>query len=84
MGDYFTPTVESYFSHLNRQSIGAAVAEVCGADFAEGVSGMKKADAAEFAAKSIKGTGWLPPYIRIATTTDVDCDGDQQFPAAGE
>ncbi|KAB2724322.1 hypothetical protein [Brucella intermedia] len=65
MGDYFTPTVESYFSHLNRQSIRAAVAEVCGADFAAGVSSMKEADAADYAAKSIKGTGWLPPHIRI-------------------
>lgn len=86
MGDYFNPTVESYFSHLNRQSIGAAVAEVCGADFAEGVSGMKKADAAEFAAKSIKGTGWLPPHIRIPPVSSDEAEGAvvQQFPAAAE
>lgn len=86
MGDYFTPTVESYFSHLNRQSIGAAVAEVCGRDFAEGVSGMKKADAAEFAAKSIKGTGWLPPHIRIPPAPTDEAEGAEihQFPAAAE
>ena len=86
MGDYFTPTVESYFSHLNRQSIGAAVAEVCGADFAAGVSSMKKADAADYAFKSIKGTGWLPPHIRIAPAPTDEAEGAEihQFPAAAE
>lgn len=86
MGDYFTPTVESYFSHLNRQSIGAAVAEVCGADFAAGVSSMKKADAADYAAKSIKGTGWLPPHIRIAPAPSDEAETAEihPFPVAAE
>lgn len=86
MGDYFTPTVDTYFSHLNRQSIGAAVAEVCGADFAAGVSSMKKADAADYAFKSIKGTGWLPPHIRIppAPTDEAESAEIHQFPAAAE
>ncbi|MDR6671251.1 ParB/RepB/Spo0J family partition protein [Rhizobium sp. 1399] len=86
MGDYFTPTAESYFSHLNRQSIGAALAEVCGADFAAGVSSMKKADAAEYAAKSIKGTGWLPPHIRIPLAPTDEAEGAEihPFPVAAE
>ncbi|MGI2036345.1 ParB/RepB/Spo0J family partition protein [Rhizobium panacihumi] len=86
MGDYFTPTVDTYFSHLNRQSIGAAVAEVCGADFAAGVSSMKKADAADYAFKSVKGTGWLPPHIRIAPAPTDEAEGAEihQFPAAAE
>lgn len=86
MGDYFTPTVESYFSHLNRQSIGAVVAEVCGADFAAGVASMKKADAADYAFKSIKDSGWLPAHIRIAPAPTEKAEGVEidQFPAAAE
>lgn len=67
MRDYFTPTAESYFNHLNRQSIEAAVAEVRGADFASGISAMKKAEAATYAEKAVKDSGWLPAPIRIAT-----------------
>jgi ParB family chromosome partitioning protein len=65
MGDWFEATAETYFGHLNRPSIQAAVAEVRGADYAAGIAGMKKAEAAAYAERVIKGLGWLPPMVRI-------------------
>lgn len=91
MRDYFTPTAESYFSHLNRQSIEAAVVEVRGADFASGVSAMKKAEGAAYAEKAVMDSGWLPAYIRIAPVPGEDESGAQAesaeihpFPVAAE
>tara|TARA_R100000365_G_C2747870_1_gene78278 strand:+ start:261 stop:2153 length:1893 start_codon:yes stop_codon:yes gene_type:complete len=65
MGNWYETTGDNYFSHLNRTSIQAAVAEVRGADFADGVAAMKKAEAVEYAHKAVKGSGWLPEPIRI-------------------
>lgn len=86
MRDYFTPTAESYFSHLNRQSIEAAVAEVRGADFASGVSAMKKAEAAAYAEKAVKDSGWLPAHIRIPPATPDEAESAEihPFPVAAE
>lgn len=86
MADYFTANAESYFSHLNRQSIEAAVCEVRGAEFADGIAAMKKAEAAEYAAKAIKGSGWLPPHIRIAAALTEESEGADihPFPVAAE
>ena len=86
MRDYFTPTAESYFSHLNRQSIEAAVAEVRGADFASGIAAMKKAEGAAYAEKAVKDNGWLPANIRIppATTDEAESAEIHPFPVAAE
>lgn len=72
MCDWFETTAESYFAHVNRPTIQAVVAEVRGEDFAAGVAGMKKGEAAEYAAVSIKDSGWLPPHVRIAPAPDVE------------
>lgn len=86
MREYFTPTAESYFSHLNRQSIEAAVAEVRGTDFASGISAMKKAEAAAYAEKAVKDSGWLPAHIRIppAIMDEADSAEIHPFPVAAE
>lgn len=60
MRNHFEPTVENCFTHMNRATIQASVAEVKGEDFAKGISDMKKSEAAAYAAKSLKGSGWLP------------------------
>lgn len=91
MRDWFETTAESYFSHVNRPTIQAVVAEVRGEDFAAGVGNMKKGEAAEYAAKSIKDSGWLPPHVRIAS--DPNAEGETEtseekdehsFPMAAE
>ena len=76
MRDWFETTAESYFSHVNRPTIQAVVAEVRGEDFAADVGSMKKGEAAEYAAKSIKDSGWLPPYVVIAS--DPDAEGEAE------
>lgn len=84
---WFETTAESYFSHFNRPTIQAVVAEVRGEDFAAGISSMKKGEAAEYAAKSIKDSGW----VRIAsgrneegeTETSEEKD-EHSFPMAAE
>lgn len=88
MRGWFETTGGSYFMHLNRSSIQAAVAEVRGADFAEGIAAMKKPEAVDFAHKAVKGTGWLPAPIRIAEPEAEDAEGEsaetEQFPVAAE
>ncbi|MCA1868463.1 ParB/RepB/Spo0J family partition protein [Agrobacterium genomosp. 3] len=60
MRNHFEPTVDNCFAHMNRATIQASVAEAMGEEFAKGIIDMKKSDAAAFAAKALKGTGWLP------------------------
>ena len=69
MRNHFEPTVDNCFTHMNRATIQASVAEVKGEDFAKGIIDMKKSDAAAFAAKNLKGTGWLPAPLVFDDTT---------------
>ncbi|MCM2294801.1 ParB/RepB/Spo0J family partition protein [Allorhizobium sp. BGMRC 0089] len=83
MGKYFKPTAETYFSHLNRQGIEAAVTEAKGAAFAEGIAGMKKAEAAAFAERQVENSGWLPRPILFADAPVV-APSDSQEPGVRE
>lgn len=69
MHSYFEPTAANCFSNMNRGMIQAAVAEARGDEFAKGISDMKKSDAAAYAEKAIKGTGWLPSPLIISKPT---------------
>ena len=69
MRDHFKVTAQSYFQHLQRGSIYAAVAEACGADFADGITEMKKAEGAAFAETALKDRDWLPEPIRCGSAT---------------
>lgn len=82
MRDWFETTAESYFGHVNRPTIQAVVAEVRGEDFAAGVAGMKKGEAAEYAAKSIKESGWLPPHVRIAPDPNAEDEAQADGPTS--
>ena len=66
----FEPIAENYFERVCKTGIEQPLTEVKGADFAVGVSGMKKADAAAYAERQIAETGWLPALLRIAPTAD--------------
>ncbi|NTF44030.1 ParB/RepB/Spo0J family partition protein [Rhizobium rhizogenes] len=70
MTQWFEPTAENYFGRISKIGIERALTEAKGADFAAGVSGMKKADAAAYAERQIAGTGWLPALLKIAPTAD--------------
>lgn len=70
MTQWFEPTAENYFGRVSKTGIEQALTEAKGADFAAGVSGMKKADAAAYAERQIAGTGWLPALLKIAPTAD--------------
>jgi ParB family transcriptional regulator, chromosome partitioning protein len=72
MTAYFEATAESYFNHLTRDGIEAALTEIKGPDFASGIAGMKKAEAAAYAQAQTKGTAWLPAPLRSAMTPQED------------
>ncbi len=85
MTTYFEATAESYFIHLTRDGMEAALTEIKGPDFASGVGRMKKAEAAAYAEAQTKGTAWLPSPIRPAKaaaivagrlSVDDDCDAE--------
>lgn len=83
MRNHFEPTVDNCFTHMNRATIQASVAEVKGDDFAKGMSDMKKGDAAAFAAKNLKGTGWLPaPLVFDNASSDKQGDAETIEPDA--
>ena len=84
MKEWFTPTAANYFSRISKTGIEQALTEAKGADFAEGVSSMKKADAAAYAERQIAGTGWLPEQMRLAeaasvTVTPDDCEEQDDY-----
>lgn len=90
MTTYFEATAESYFSHLTRDGIEAALTEIKGPDFASGIGRMKKAEAAAYAEAQTKGTAWLPSPIRPAIakvdegkgmSPDIDADDDSDHDA---
>ncbi|MBA8862755.1 ParB family chromosome partitioning protein [Ochrobactrum anthropi] len=79
MRDWFTPNAANYFSRVSKKGIEHAVAEAKGADFAEGVSGMKKADAAAYAERQIAVTLWLPSQLRLDSDRSTPvCDDEPE------
>lgn len=91
MTDWFETTADSYFNHINRQSIALTVAEAKGEDAGLAVkAAAKKTEAVLIADRLVKGTGWLPAPIRIAADpsaeADVEANDDeaQSFPMAAE
>lgn len=99
MTDWYETTADSYFNHINRQSITLAVTEAKGEDAGLAVkAAAKKTEAVLIADRLVKGTGWLPAPIRIAADptaeaaidveaqdeTGVGHDEAQSFPMAAE
>lgn len=85
MRRWFETTDESYFTHLTRPSIQAAVTEARGAEKAIGIAAMTKAKAVEAAHKAVIGSGWLPEPLRVAPQADNDHKADAlPYPVAAE
>lgn len=64
MTTYFEATAKSYFNHLTRDGIAAAIREAKGPEFGNDLGRMKKTEAAAHAEDQVKGSGWLPSPIR--------------------
>ncbi len=62
---WWTPTAESYFSHVNKDQIAAVVTETHGAEEALSIAKMKKAQAVEHAQQLLADKAWLPVPLRI-------------------
>ncbi|SCB49449.1 ParB/RepB/Spo0J family partition protein [Rhizobium multihospitium] len=76
MTDWFPATAANYFGRVSKAGIEEALTEAKGGDFASGVAGMKKAEAAAYAERQIGGTGWLPGPVRIADLESRQAEDD--------
>ncbi|MBR0902708.1 ParB/RepB/Spo0J family partition protein [Bradyrhizobium liaoningense] len=70
MTGYWRPTVQSYLGRVTKAVILEAVREGIGAEAAERLMGMKKAEMAAAAEQLLAATDWLPPLLRTAKTED--------------
>ncbi|MEE9937500.1 MAG: ParB N-terminal domain-containing protein [Achromobacter xylosoxidans] len=64
MGKWWRPTVQSYLGHVSKDRIAAVVSEAVGAEQAEGLLTMKKAEAAAAAEELLADTRWVPELMR--------------------
>lgn len=79
MHDWWRPTVESYFGSVSKDLMTTAIKEAAGlkqfhdsswADATTEIARLKKAQAAEFTAAKLEGTGWLPEILRTTITEE--------------
>lgn len=86
MTDWFEPTADNYFNHVNRTTIELAVAEAKGKEAELSVRAVKKkGEAVLIAERLVAGSGWLPAPVRIAeeaAAEATDEEADEQFSEA--
>jgi len=66
MAQWWKPTVPGYLGRVPKPLVLEAVTEAKGANAAENIKALKKAEMAERAADLLTGTNWLPPMLRAA------------------
>lgn len=70
MADWWAPTAARFLNHVPKSKMIEAVTEACGAQAAQPLAAMKKADAVAAAAAALEGKRWLPstlqPYVDSA------------------
>lgn len=64
MTEWWEPTAETYFGHVTKDQMIAAVGEAVPGETAKKLDGLKKAPMADKAEELLKGTGWLPEQLR--------------------
>lgn len=91
MTKWFEPTGDSYFSHINRQSIEAVTREAKADQAALAVKAAgKKLEAVGIAERMVVDSGWLPEPVRISVRTadterdDAGFNEDAPRPVAAE
>jgi ParB family chromosome partitioning protein len=65
MGDWWRPTVDSFFGKVTKATMLHSVKEAAGASVARQMDGMKKDTMARAAEEAVKGTTWLPTLMRV-------------------
>lgn len=64
MAKWWTPTVDTYLSHVSKERIAAVVVDAVGEAEAKPLLAMKKGDAAVAAERLLAGKGWVPELMR--------------------
>ncbi|SAI74463.1 ParB-like nuclease [Bordetella ansorpii] len=76
MAKWWSPTAQTYLSHVSKDRIAAVVAEVVGDGEAKPLLAMKKGEAAAAAERLLDGKGWVPELMRGASLlTDPEPEG---------
>jgi len=78
----WTPTVENYLGRVPKARILEAVREAKGADAAERIAHLKKADMAAEAERLLADTGWLPEPLRTSGIAPVPASDEADASAA--
>ena len=84
MSDWFQPTADNYFNHVNRTTVELAVAEAKGKEAELSVrASKKKGEAVLIAERLVSGSGWLPVPVRIAEEAAAETMDDETGEEAG-
>ncbi len=67
MADWFTPNAQNYFGRIGKPDILQAIKEATGKPVAPATEKLKKSDLAAFADRVVKGTGWMPKFLRTVS-----------------
>lgn len=71
MGAWWTPTAESYFTHVSKATILEGAQQFAPNEIGR-LGKLKKADLASEAERLAAGTGWLPPMLRPQEVAEVE------------
>ncbi|MBC2887703.1 ParB/RepB/Spo0J family partition protein [Ochrobactrum sp. CM-21-5] len=84
MSDWFEPTADNYFNHVNRTTIELSVAEAKGKEAELSVrAAKKKGEAVLIAERLVSGSGWLPVPVRIAEEAAAETMDDETCEETG-
>lgn len=76
IGDWWKPTAANFFSRIGKEQIVDALNSAGESGKAKDAEGMKRKDAAEFAAAVLSETGWLPscmaPHPQVESENSAD------------
>ncbi|ANN73245.1 ParB/RepB/Spo0J family partition protein [Bordetella bronchialis] len=76
MAKWWSPTAQTYLSHVSKDRIAAVVAEAVGEGEAKPLLAMKKGEAAAAAEQLLAGKGWLPKALQ-APAADQNAKEDE-------
>jgi ParB family chromosome partitioning protein len=72
MADWWAATAEGYFSRVTKETILAAIEEGAGADAAQRIKGVSKAELARVAERELQGKRWLPSPLKPCAAASAD------------
>lgn len=79
MADHWQANEESYFGHISKNQMIAAITDAVSAEAAAPISGLKKDAAAKLAEKTMEGVRWVPEPMRARAAQPAQADeGDDE------